>query len=130
MSMSGGLLVSTTVSLGITLLSSAVLALLVDREKLSWDTVGYWVMAVLLVSSFAGSATACRTIKRRKGIVSLASGAAYYAVLLGITALFFGGQYEAVGVTALLILSGSISAALISTTKRTRKKGKNRRIHG
>ena len=34
----------------------------------------------------------------------LAAGGGYYLCLLAITALFFGGQYQGVGVTALMVL--------------------------
>jgi len=54
------------------------------------------------------------------------SGIIYFATLLVITALFFGAQYSAVGETSLLVLCGSILAAL--TGKANGRVGKGRRL--
>ncbi len=112
-SMPAGLAVGGCVSLGTTLLLAAGLAKLVDMEILAWENIGYGIMLLLLLSSFLGAMTAFARIKRQRLLVCLVSGGIYLALLLSITALFFGGQYEAVGVTALLVLGGSGAAALL-----------------
>lgn len=112
-SMPGGLAVGGGVSLGITLLLSAVLAWLVHRETMTMENIGYGILAMLLLASFLGAETAFGQIRRQRLLVCGLSGLIYFALLLSITALFFGGQYSGVGVTALLILAGSGAAALL-----------------
>lgn len=101
-----GLAIGTGVSLGITALLSALTAWLILGGKLSENSVGYCAMVILLASSAAGAATAIARIKRRRFQMGLAAGGIYFACLLAATALFFGGSYEGIGVTALMILCG------------------------
>lgn len=112
-SMPGGLAVGGGVSLGVTLLLSAVLAWLVHRETIAMENIGYGILVLLLMASFLGAETAFGRIRRQRLLVCGLSGLIYFALLLSITALFFGGQYSGVGVTALLILAGSGAAALL-----------------
>lgn len=105
-----------------TLVLSAVLAKLVDMEKIPQDKIGYGIMVLLLVCAFAGANVSCSKIKRQYLIVSAISAVIYFAMLLCITALFFGGQYSGVGVTAILILCGSLLAAFAKSGKGEGKK--------
>lgn len=126
MSMPGGLAVGAGVSLGVTLLMAAVLAKLVDAERMAWENIGYGIMVLLLAASFAGAMVSFGKIKRQRMLVCGLSGVIYFAMLLAITALFFGGQYSAVGVTALLVLAGSGTAALLGL--RQGRGGKRKKI--
>ncbi len=112
-SMPLGLVFGAAVSLGITLFVSAVLAKLVDSEKMTWENIGYGIMIQLFAASFLGAMTAYGKIKRQRLLVCAISGAVYLVLLLAITAVFFGGQYKAVGVTAALVLAGSGTAGLL-----------------
>ena len=123
-SMPAGLAYGLAVSMAVTLLGSALLASLVDRETLAWENVGYGVMAMVLAASFLGATAALGKIKRQKLPVGLLSGMIYWLCLLAITALFFGGQYDGAGVTGLLILGGSICAVLLHSGQ---KRGGKRR---
>ncbi|MEE0111040.1 MAG: TIGR04086 family membrane protein [Oscillospiraceae bacterium] len=124
LSMPAGLTLGAMTSLGLTLLIAAILAKLIDAEKLPWENVGYGVMLLLLVSSFLGAIVSYGKVKRQRLAVCLMSGAVYFGLLLCMTALFFGGQYEAVGVTAALVLGGSGTAGLIGLRE---KRGGNHR---
>ena len=126
-SMPAGLAMGAAISLGITLILASAIAKLVSSEKLAEEHIGYGVMVLLFVASAVGAATANSRIKRRRLLVSCLAGLTYMGILLSITALFFGGQYEAVGVTALLVMGGSICATLIGIDSKRgghRKKGK------
>ena len=112
-SMPAGLALGGTVSLGITLLLAAIIAKMVSGERVAEENIGYWIMALLFVSSAAGAMMANSRIKRQKLLVTALSGLVYMGLLLSITALFFGGQYEAVGVTALVVMAGSLVTALL-----------------
>ena len=88
-------------------------AKLVEAETLPVEKVGYGIMVLLIVSSFAGAMISFGRIKRQRMLVCIVSGVIYFAMLMSMTALFFGGQYSAVGTTALLVLAGSGAAALL-----------------
>ena len=124
----GGLALGAAVSLGLTLLASAFLAWLVDTEKLPWEKIGYGIMILVLAAAFLGAWTAFARIKRQRLMVCLLSGLLYFGILLSITALFFGGQYEGVGVTWALVLAGSGTAGLLGLRQGRGGKPKKTRI--
>ena len=113
MSIPGGLAVGALFSIGATLLLTAVLAKLVEGETVQQENIGYGVMVILTVSAFTGALVSFGRIKRQRLLVCGLSGLLYFVILMSMTALFFGGQYSSVGVTALLILLGSAVAALL-----------------
>ena len=125
MSVPGGLALSGAISMVITLLISMLLANLLDRQQLSWEQAGYWIMAMLFAAAFAGGKAAIAAIRRQRLAVSAMSGLLYWGLLLCITALFFGGNFNAVLETALIIIAGSGCAAMVSLPQ---KKSRGRRI--
>ena len=126
-SMPAGLIVGALCGLVGTLLFSAILAKLVDSEIIPQDKVGYGIMVLLLICAFLGANEACRRIKRQYLIVCAISAGVYFLILLSITALFFGGQYSGIGVTAILILCGSILAAFTRSRKGEGRKRRKKR---
>lgn len=123
-SMPAGLLAGGICALTGTVVLSAILAKLVDMERITQDKIGYGIMVLLLVCAFLGANVACGRIKRQYLIVSAISAGIYFTVLICITALFFGGQYNGVGVTAMLVLCGSLLAAF---ARSGREEGRKRR---
>lgn len=126
--MPAGLACGTGVSVGITLLASAILAKLLDSETLAWENIGYCIMVMLMGASFLGALTARRKVKRQILLSCMAAGGIYFCVLLSMTALFFGGQYQGVGVTGLLVLAGCGSAALMGISGQKGRGERKRRI--
>lgn len=124
-SIQAGLVFGAVISLSATMLAAVVLAKLIESEKMPWESVGYGILALLLISSFLGSVSAYSKIKRQRLMVCLLSGFIYFGILLSITALFFGGQYEAVGETAALVFAGSGTAGLLGLKE---KRGGKRKI--
>lgn len=125
-----GLILAALVSLGITAALSALTAWLILSRTLPESGVGYCAMGILLLSSAAGAVTAINCIKRLRFQMGVASGAIYFICLLIITALFFGGIYDGVGVTALMILCGSGLVILLGNSGQNRagcRRRKNRR---
>lgn len=121
-----GLAWGTVVSMLGTLAGAIIAAKLLDAGTLKENAVGYAVLITMLLSSYLGALVAVNKIKRQRVIVCLLSGLFYYLVLLSITALFFGGQYEAVGVTGMLVAGGSMLAAMM--TAPLKRGGKSRKI--
>ena len=118
MSMPAGIAMGVGVSLLLTLLGAIILGWLIDRELLEVNSIGYGAMIILLVASFTGALTAKLRIKHRLMIVCLLNGGGYFLSLLGVTALFFGGQYQGMGVTLALVLAGAASAGLLHLKKK------------
>lgn len=112
-SMPAGLAVGLAVSLLLTLMGTALAANLILSEKLAESAIGYIAIIVLLIAGAAGAWIAGAMVKRRWMVVCLGAGGVYYLALLGITALFFGGQYQGMGVTALAILGGCGAVGLL-----------------
>lgn len=130
-SMAGGLLTGWTVSIIVTVLLTALAAKMVDSQVIGEKDIGYCAMVILLAAPFCGTRTAQKRIRRQQLIVSVISGSLYFLTLMGITALFFGGQYEAVGVTLLLVAAGSALTFLLGnrqsgTSKHRKRKMRNR----
>lgn len=125
-SMPVGLLFGAVISLGITMLAVALLAKLMSSGHMKESQLGYGIMVALLAASFGGALAAVGRIKRQRLMVCVLSGAIFFLILLSITALFFGGQYEAVGVTGILVLGGSMLAVL--TGGRSGRRGKGKKI--
>lgn len=100
------------------LMGTFVTAKMIDKEILGWNRSGYAIMVILLLSSWVGAMMASGRIKRRRLTICMAAGAVYMIMLMLMTALFFGGQYNGVGETGLLILCGSTLAAFSQPKKR------------
>ncbi len=123
-SIPAGLALGTAVAMGITILGAVLLGRMVASETMLWENVGYGIMGILFVSSYFGTYISCGRTKRMRLIVTVATGGLYFTVLLMITALFFGGQYEAVGITAAMILAGCGTFFLIGNSAGRGGKGK------
>lgn len=122
-SISAGLMWGIAASASIMLLLAAAMAIVIETGNMSWESVGYGIMAILFVSSFAGAKVAYNKIKRQYLMVSVMFATVYIGVLLAITALFFGGQYHGVGVTTILVFGGSVTSALLRGGDRKRGNG-------
>lgn len=128
LSMPAGFAIGLCFSLCTTLILSVILAQLVSAEKLEWETIGYGIMAILLITSIIGAKATCMMIKRRKLISCMLAGLFYWLALLMTTALFFGGQYSGMGVTGLIILCGSALVCLSELRGEKGRKAASRRI--
>lgn len=95
-----------------------LIAKLIDSEVIQETAIGYGASAILITASLLSSVLAFHKIKRQRVLICMAAGGTYFLSLLGITALFFGGQYQAVGVTAALVLAGSGTAVLLGVAPR------------
>ena len=117
-SMPAGLSMGCLASLALTIGGAWLLSHLLSNELLQWSNIGYGIMTMLFFASASGALIARSCIKRQHLLVSQISAALYFVLLMAITALFFGGQYEAVGVTALLVWGGStLTILLVPTAK-------------
>ena len=111
LSVQAGLFRSSVVMLLLTIVLSVFLTVLLQRGILTEGKSGYGVMLLLLIVSFTGSGYSAAKIKHQKMMMCLYSGLIYFLMLLGITAIFYGAQYEAVWQTFAVIGAGTAAAA-------------------
>lgn len=112
-SISIGAAVGAGGSVIVTLMLSVLSASLVGREILPETSIDALTVGVLILSSMCGSLIGYAVTGHHRLPVCLTTGGGYYLLLLASTALFFGGEYRAVGVTALAILGGSGAMVLL-----------------
>lgn len=116
-----GLAIGNGISLGLTLLLSLGLAGLISRERLQWDQIGYGILVILFFSALLGAIVTVKAVKRQRLMIAMGSGLLFWATLIAITALFFGGQYDGMLVTGLIILAASGTVALMGLRQEKRK---------
>ena len=113
-SIPAGLFFGVGTGLGVTAIGAGAAAWAVLRGIIPETGVGYCAMVILLLASAAGASVAAGTIQRLRAQMCLAAGGGYYLCLLAVTALFFGGQFDGMGVTALMVLCGSVLVILLA----------------
>lgn len=118
-----GIMLGLGVSMLITVAGAAAAAWLISSEVTAQDSIGYLSAAVLVLSSAAGALAAAGKIKRMRLQMCIAFGVCYYLTLLAMTALFFGGQYEGMGVTAVAVALGCAGGALAGMKAGSRRSG-------
>jgi putative membrane protein (TIGR04086 family) len=125
-----GIALGIMVAVVITLLGAILLTSLIAGEKMELEALGYGIMAIQFLGGIIGAVTAMLAIKRQKMQVCLLTGLGYFLVLLASNALFFGGQYEGVLTTGLILLVGcGITAILGSREARGRNRGRRKPVY-
>ena len=109
-----GLFFGVSAALGITAIGAGTAAWAVLEGIIPETGVGCCAMVILVLASAAGASVATGTIQRLRAQMCLAAGGGYYLCLLAVTALFFGGQFDGMGVTALMVLCGSVLVILLA----------------
>ena len=121
-SIPSGLALGAAVGTAATVAISFIGAEMIVRELIPQEQIGYCSMGALLAGAILGALTASAKVKRRKLLVSVLSGAVFLCILLAITALFFGGQYDGFGVTAITVMIGCTAAVVLTNGKESRDK--------
>ena len=117
--MPAGIVAGLLVSMMTTVVGSIITALLIAGEKMGEGQVIYGAVATLIVGSFLGALVASSAVDFNRFVVSSIVGVAYIVVLFCITVLFFGGLYENVWTTGLLIMGGSVAASLVGLRRKS-----------
>lgn len=119
-----GLAFGGLISLIVTVAGAAATAHLLMNQRIGENGIGYASMIILFVASLLGAWGAFGCIKKQRLQICVMAAAVYYLLLLAITALFFGGQYQGMGVTAVVIVIGALTVALFPTGGSTKLKFK------
>jgi len=128
-SMPKGLLTGLICALIITLAGTTATAKLVEHQHLALEKTGYAVMLIIIAASWFGSWISNKMIRHQKIKVCMLSAICVYLLLLAITALFFGGQYDGAGETALLIFCGSMLPLFLKLPGKTERKRSKIKMH-
>lgn len=115
----------TVIELTITIILCAITAWLISAQKIKLSTIHYAVMLSIMLSAYFGTYIAHRLSGTKKLPVALISAAVFYSIHILITALFFGGSYQALLETGLIFICGSLLYVLTGKRKNIRK---NKRI--
>ena len=126
-----GLVIGAGTALLILVITAMAIAWLVLGERMPVSAIGYGVMVAHLMAVSVGGIVGSTAIKHRKMLVCMIVGCLYYLCLIVCTAVFFGGQYQGMGVTALVIagasgLTGFIMLRCDNDGKRRYRKYRNR----
>ena len=116
-SMPVGITLGVFLSLLVTVLLAALLTWLELAGQINENSIGYFSIGILLVASVLGPLLSAMKIKRRWMLVCCVTGILYYLTILGITALFFGGNYQGVGVSGLVILIGTLISGMLGLNR-------------
>lgn len=114
--------VSVGVGVGVifSVILSIVLTTLILSGRINDACVGYWVMGILCASSIWGGLISTLKVKRRWLLVCMLTGGLYYLLLTIATALFFGGNYQGIGVGGAMIFMGSLLSGALGMRLRKR----------
>ena len=123
-----GMTVAATISIMITIIGSIMIASCLNREKITWEEAGYWIMGMLFLAAFWGGKSAHTIIKRQRIAVSLMTSLLYWGILLCTTALFFGGNFGPLFETAGIILAGCMTSSIVMTSFSKNNRRKNNRF--
>ena len=123
--MPAGIALGILISVVITLVGAILLTSLIAGEKMELEALGYGIMAIQFLGGIIGAVAAMLTVKRQKMQVCLLTGIGYFLVLLASNALFFGGQYDGVLTTGLILMAGCGLTAILGS--RETKVGKRHR---
>ena len=125
-SIPAGLAIGAAISILVTVVVCLLGAWLISTERLPQQQIGYCVLAALVAGTILGAITAWKKIRRKKLSVCLMSGGVYFVLLAMVTIVFFGGDFQGVGVTLFAILLGTLAAVFLTNEWKTLKKGKMR----
>ncbi len=125
-----GILLGVASSLIITLIGSGITAWLILLEKINEEAVGYFSGGILLLAAATGAWVSWMRIRKMRLQVCLTTGAGFYLTLLAMTAMFFGGIYTAMGITAILVFIGSVTVGLMGIwSGKTKKSAVGKRAY-
>ena len=108
-----------------TILLAALLAVLVMTELIPEKMISYFPLGIILVCSFCGSGAAG---ERGAPTDRLMVGGLYWLALLGLNLLLCDGKPRGLLPTALVAMSGSITAMLLLKSRKQSHKTRRHRI--
>ena len=121
-----GIGIALLVSLTITLLGAALGAWAIVTGKIGEGTIGLVTTPTIILAAAVGALIGSVIIKKMRLPMCLICGMCYLLSLLAITALFFDGQYQGIGLGLIAVLAGCVPVAFLPGKKAKIGKGRKR----
>lgn len=118
-----GTIFGTLTSLIIISISVLLLSKLIQNNTIPQENIGFGIMLIILIASFAGTLRAEKMVKRRKIMVCIITCIEILLALFIIAYSFFGGITSGFTPTALLTACGGVLTLFLPETKRTERRG-------
>ena len=106
-----------------TLMSTVIFAWMISKKVIPEENIIYCTMVILLISAITGSKIVTSKCDK-KAATGICLGIVYLAMMLIVTTIFFGAQYQRIGVTTIIVLVGCVLAAMLSKSDRKNHKFK------
>ena len=116
-SLPAGLVIGLLSGVLASVMLTAIFAYFIAMEKLAQESIGWCAMAVLFTGSCVSAWVSAKKVQSRTAMVCALGSGIYFLTMVGITALFFGGIYDGVGVSAVLIAVGCAAAFCLKKLK-------------
>lgn len=107
----------------VTFLGALLMTYLTNTESMQLQTMTTLSAITQLVAAAVGVFVSTMLVRERQLITGMVTAAAYFLILLAGTAMFFGGEYDNVGVGALVIMAAGSMVVLL------RMRGKKKPAH-
>ena len=101
------------ISVVLMLVATFVVSALLMNQTIEIESVGVLVLIVTELSVFVGCAFSTLRMRRSVLPVAVATSLGLFIIQIGITALFFEGQYRGMIVTLVILLGGAVASSLI-----------------
>lgn len=112
-----GVLTGAAVAVAVMAGLSIAMAWMINRGWMPVDLLGYGSMGVIVLASASGATVTIKKVMRRSILMGGLTGATLILAVLAVNGLFFGGQYDGVFTTILMILVGCIVPGVIGSKK-------------
>ena len=121
------IIVGTLIAIGSIILLSAIIAWLVQTEKVDIQAMEWLNVVIQAISTFAGTWVALTVGKEKLGVITGIMAGCILFTLLGCSMLFFASGFQGLIGSVITILAGSVAACLIKLKIVTKtKRGKRR----
>lgn len=112
LSFPAGVVVGAVIGLVCIVLMLSLLSALILRGSVRGESVGYYIMAVLLLSTMLASWVGVRMVKRRRLLVCTTTATLIFAALALCNIMLFGGLFTGIITAVLTIASGAMLIAV------------------
>ena len=126
--MLSAILIGTATSILTSVIGAAITAWVISTGKApqSGTNTAGWI--ILFLSAACGSWIASKMAEGKKLQTAMITGGAYLMILILMTALFFGGQYQGMGVSGIIVF-GVCAIIAFLPTKNSPARGKRKRVY-
>ncbi len=110
--MAAAIVIGVAVGAAVAALGTLLVAYMIGKGRIAVSSLGVWAMVIQALSAAAGAWTASSIYKQKRLLICAINALGIFLLLLAMTALFFGGQYEGLLGGLAMNLLGSGSAVL------------------